>query len=273
MSLVDKIKNQVKNSGANKGKLVYFKDGVKVRVRFLDDMDQGIAVAFHDSFAEGINVPCQQFMGRDCEYCENDDLRTRDQFIWSVWDYEAKEVKLIMAAVNNCSPVPSLVGMYDAYGTLLDRDYIISRIGKGMSTSYSVIPMDKVKFKNKKAKPFSEEKILKIIDKAFPTEHSDDDDDYEEKPKRKRNNKRKPKPVEDEDDWEDEEDDEEIDYEDMNVKELYKLCKERDIEVKPKKKKAYYIDLLEEYDEEYENEDEEDDWEDDDDKDDEEDEW
>lgn len=272
MSLVDKIKNQVKNSGANKGKLVYFKDGVKVRVRFLDDMDQGLAIAFHDSFAEGINVPCQQFMGRDCAYCENDDLRTRDQFIWSVWDYEAKEVKLIMAPVNNCSPVPALVGMYDAYGTLTDRDYVITKNGKGTSTTYSVIPMDKVEFKNKKAKPFSEEKVLSIIDKAFPAEGIEDED--EEIPKNKRNNKRKPKPAED-DDWEDEDnDDEEIEYEDMTAKELYKLCNERDIEVKPKKKKAYYIDLLEEYDEEYEDEDEDeddDDWEDD--EDDEEDEW
>ena len=52
----------------------------------------------------------------------------------------------------------------------------------------------------------------------------------------------------------------------MNARELYKLCKERDIDCKSKKSKEYYIDLLEEADEENENDDwdeeAEDDWED-----------
>ena len=55
--------------------------------------------------------------------------------------------------------------------------------------------------------------------------------------------------------------------ESMKPQELYKLCKERDIDCKPKKSKEYYIDLLEEADEEDGNddwsEDEEDDWEED----------
>ena len=50
----------------------------------------------------------------------------------------------------------------------------------------------------------------------------------------------------------------------MKPQELYKLCKERDIDCKPKKSKEYYIDLLEEADEENDSDDwdeEEDDWE------------
>ena len=69
--------------------------------------------------------------------------------------------------------------------------------------------------------------------------------------------------VEETDDW-DEEEGETNDYESMKPQELYKLCKERDIECKPKKSKEYYIDLLEEADEESEESDwdeEEDDWE------------
>ena len=69
--------------------------------------------------------------------------------------------------------------------------------------------------------------------------------------------------VEETDDW-DEEEDETNDYESMKPQELYKLCKERDIECKPKKSKEYYIDLLEEADEENDSDDwdeEEDDWE------------
>ena len=35
----------------------------------------------------------------------------------------------------------------------------------------------------------------------------------------------------------------------MSVKELYKLCEDREIECEPKMKAKYYIELLEEYDE------------------------
>ena len=67
----------------------------------------------------------------------------------------------------------------------------------------------------------------------------------------------------DSDDW-DEEEEEANDYESMKPQELYKLCKERDIDCKPKKSKEYYIDLLEEADEENDSDDwdeEEDEWE------------
>ena len=157
MGLVDDIKNQVKKSGTNKGKFLYFKSGTKVRVRFLDDMDEGHKVRFHDSYAAGINVPCQEEFGHECPYCDDDELRTRDQYAWSVWDYDAKEVKILMAPVNQCSPVPALVSMYEAYGTLCDRDYVITKSGQQQSTTFSVVPMDKAKFRNDKAKPLSEQ--------------------------------------------------------------------------------------------------------------------
>lgn len=70
-------------------------------------------------------------------------------------------------------------------------------------------------------------------------------------------------PEDDNDDWDDEEEGQ--DYESMTAKELFQLCKERDIDCKPKKTKEYYIDLLEEAEEEDSDdwgEDDEDDWED-----------
>ena len=67
------IKNEIKKSGTNKGKFLYFKEDSKIRVRFLNDMEDGLEIKFHDSFQLGINVPCQEEFGRDCEYCENDE--------------------------------------------------------------------------------------------------------------------------------------------------------------------------------------------------------
>ena len=269
MGLLDKIKSDVKKSGQNKSKFVYFKDGVKVRVRFLSDMEEGKEIVFHDSFEQGVNVPCKETFGKSCPYCEQEGLRTRSQYVWCVWDYEAKEVKLIMAPVNNCSPVPALVALYDTYGTLIDRDYVITQSGKGQSKSFSVIPMDKAKFRNDKAKAFSEKKILELISKAFPYEDDEDDEDeeIETRPAKKNRPSTKTKAktkVEKEEDDEELEDDK---YFGMTAKELYKLCKERDIECVPKKSERYYINLLEEWDKAQEDwgdeeESEDDDWDD-----------
>lgn len=306
MSLVNDIKNQVKKSGTNKGKFIYFKSGVKIRMRFLQDMEEGIKIPFHDSYELGINSPCQEVFERECAGCDNDNLRTRDQYLWSVWNYDAKEVQIFMAPVNSFSPIPALVGMYETYGTLIDRDYVITKSGSQTSTSYSVVPMDKVKFRNEKAKPFSKSKLMAMVDKAWPADEEDED----EKPKKKAKGKAKGKAEVDEKDWdedmsakelydicvekdidvlkkksaeyyierlkdseqeddwdEDEQDDwdedETPDYSEMSAKELYELCKERELDCKPKKKAEYYVDLLETYDENGEDSEDEDEDEDD----------
>lgn len=277
MGLVDKIKADVKKSGQNKGKFIYFREGVKQRVRFLTDMDDGMEITFHDSYEKSINVPCQEHFGRDCPYCGDDSLRTRSQYVWSVYNYEAKEVQLFMFAVNNCSPIPALMAMYENYGTICDRDYVISSSGKQQNKTFSVVPMDKVKFRNDKAKAYSEKAILKMLDKAFPCDAADDEEDDEEEPKpssKKRPAKssdkksgRKAGPEEDEDDYDDsdwsEEDEDAISYSDMSAKELYNLCKDRGIDVKPKKPAKFYINQLEEWDkanDDWGDDEDEDDW-------------
>lgn len=282
MSLIDKIKSDVRKSGSNKGKFMYFREGTKYRVRFLNDMNDGMEVTFHDNYSEGINVPCQELFGKPCPYCDEDaDVRTRSLYIWSVWDYEAKEVKLFMFAVNNCSPISALMAMYENYGTITDRDYVITATGKQQNKSFSVVPMDKVRFRNEKAKPYSQKSILKMLDKAFPCDGVDDEDDDEEEeedlPKSKKRPaktfSKKPKVEEeddeeeeaDEDGWNDDEE-ESVDYSEMSPKELYDLCKKRKIKVPPKKPAKFYITQLKEYDEaqdDWGDEEEEDDWEDD----------
>lgn len=279
MGLVDKIKADVKKSGQNKGKFIYFREGQKVRVRFLTDMDDGMEVTFHDSYEAGINVPCQDLFGRSCPYCDDESLRTRSQYIWSVYNYETKEVQLFMFPVNNCSPIPALMAMYENYGTITDRDYVISVTGKQQNKTFSVVPMDKVKFRNTKVKAYSEKAILKMLDKAFPCDEVEDDEDEDETPKKRgpkstgKKSTRKPEPEDDDEDddydseeWEEEDDDDVVDYSEMSAKELYGLCKDRGIKVTPRKSAKYYINQLEEYDAAQEDWGEEDDddeeWED-----------
>ena len=277
MGLLDKIKSDAKKSGQNKSKFIYFREGQKQRIRFLQDMDEGMEIVFHDSFEQGINVPCQELYGRECPYCNDDSLRTRSQYVWSVWNYETSEVQLFMFAVNNCSPVPALVSMYEAYGTLLDRDYVISTSGKQQNKTFSVVPMDKVKFRNAKAKPYSKKAVLQFIDKAWPCDEStDSEEDDEDDVPVKRANKKAGKPKTKREVYEEEEDvdddyDEDIadeeedveDYESMSAKELFNLCKKRNIDAMPRKSQKYYIKLLEDYDEAQDDwGDEEDEWED-----------
>ena len=240
--LLSKIKDDVKRSGSNKSKIIYFREGEKRRIRILQDMDDGMEVVYHDSFEKGINVICKESFGESCEFCDEDGLRTRSNYIWSVYDYEDNEVKLFMFAVNRCSPIPPLMAMYDNYGTLLDRDYIVSVQGRQINKTYSVIPMDKAKFRNQKAKPYSEKKVFDILKNAWP--YPDDDEPKSSKPKR-------PQQVEDDsDDYDDSWDDdgEMQDYSSMSPLELFKLCKERGIDAMKKKPQKYYVNLLEEDD-------------------------
>lgn len=273
MGLVDKIKADVKKSGQNKSKFIYFREGTKLRVRFLTDMDDGMEVTFHDSFEKSLNVPCQEHFGRNCPYCEDETLRTRSQYVWSVYNYDAKEVQLFMFPVNNCTPIPALMAMYENYGTIVDRDFVISVTGKQQNKTFSVVPMDKVKFRNDKAKPFSEKAILTMLDKAFPCDVSDDEEEDEapkkRAPKSKVNRAQKVEEeveddYEEDEEWEDEDAEEVIDYSEMSAKELYQLCKEREIKVQPKKPAKFYINQLEEYDKAHEDwgDEDEDEWED-----------
>ena len=272
--LLDRIKEDAKKSGSSRSKFFYVKDGDKKRVRFLTEADEGFEVVFHDSYEANINVPCQEIYGRECPYCDEEGLRTRTQYCWYVWDYDAAEVKIFMYPMNNCSPVGALIAAYETYGSLLDRDFMIQRTGKQQNTQYSVMPMDKNEFKNKKAKPLSEEAFLEILEQAYPDELSKKYDDSKMKTKEKaaKANKRKMEEVEEDDDDEDEENGglpfktpDEVKYEEMSAKELYKLCKERDIDVEPKKAEKYYIRLLKEADKakddwEDEEDDDDDDW-------------
>lgn len=269
--LVNQIKNEVKRAGTNKGKFVFIREGEKRRFRFLTDADDGVEITFHDNFAGGVvPTPCQEIFGRDCPYCDEEGIRTRSQYAWSVWDYEAKEVRVFMFPVNNCSPVPHLISMYETYGTLCDRDYVISVSGKQQNKTYAVVPMDKVRFRNDKAKPFSQKQLLKMLDKAFPcdaaegSEDEDDDDDFPMPKPGSKGGKKSGKKSEPEEDWGDEDKlppTEEL--EEMKPQKLYNMCKERDIDVQPKKKVEYYVDKLEQWRLDHEDEDEDGDYDDD----------
>ena len=168
MGLIENIKSNAAKSGANKDKIFFVKSDSKVRVRFLQELDTGYEFTFHDSYQQSINTLCREELGKTCPLCGDESLRTRTLYAWSVYNYDTKKVEVMLFAVNNCTPVSQLVSMYENYGTIMDRDYVLAKSGKQQNTTYTVIPQDKQRFRNAKVKPYTKSAVLKILDKAYP---------------------------------------------------------------------------------------------------------
>ena len=180
-NLIKSMKESIAQAGASKRDIVYFKPDTVQRVRFLTELDEGISITMHNQYSQDINggvfVPCDDPEDHEaCKYCK-EDIPVQEWYAWSVWDYDGACVRLIFQKATGISPVPSFIEMYEEYGTILDRDYKIKKVGKGTTGSYVITPLEKSSFKNKKAKSFSEDKIRELITKAYSA-HSDDEDEY-----------------------------------------------------------------------------------------------
>ena len=250
-SLVESMKERINRSGSKKSLIFYLKKDGKCRVRFLQDMEEGIKVQYHDKFGE-FSHPCLSYYGKKCPNCKNAEAKHVDNFVWSIWNYETKRVELFMFKASKASPIPSLISMFENYGTICDRDYVIQRNGEGFDTNYSVIPMDKKKFKGEE-EAFSKKKVLKMLleaaslgnDEDVDDEEEEEDEDEEEvKPKKKASKKSK---------YEEEDDDEDFDEEDDEEEEKpKKKAKKAD----NKKKKVVEEDDEDDFDEDEEEEEE-----------------
>ena len=250
MSILDEIKNAAKEQGGDRAKIMYWKDGDKKRIRFLNDMEEGQKVIFHSSWEDRITALCLEQVGKKCPYCGDDRCKEKKMFAWSVYDYESEEVRIFMfVASSKCSPVLNLASMYEDYGTLTDRDYNIKREGKQLNTNYSVIPMDKKKFIGDKIKPFTKKSLFAILEKAYPCDEAEKggnkknaDEDDEELPFKSGEGKAAVN------DADENENDVELDYSEMSAKDLYKLCCRKGIIVEAKKPAKFYIEHLEMWD-------------------------
>ena len=49
---IQAIKNEIAKSGTNKGKFIFFKEGTKIRLRFLNDMEDGVEIHEPDSLED-----------------------------------------------------------------------------------------------------------------------------------------------------------------------------------------------------------------------------
>ena len=202
MSVLDTMKNKIKESGSNKKEIVYFGKDSKQKFRFLQELDTAYEYDVHSSWNEGFTSICKASLGDECPLCEDnsiEDLKLQTYFALSVWDYESQSVRIMFMKANGISPIPSLIEYYEEYGTIMDRDYTIKKQGSGMGSSMTVLPGEKMKFSQKNVKPLNQKQIEKILLKAFPmpgetAKNNDDDDDEDEAPKKSKSKSKKETP-------------------------------------------------------------------------------
>lgn len=176
-NLIKNMKEAIAKSGSSKKEILYFPADSVHRVRFLIELEDGYQFQFHSDFNTNVNALCTDpEEHEDCPYCK-DEIKLVDHFIWPVWDYDSNSVRLLNFKASGVSPVPAFIEMYEEFGTIMDRDYKIKKVGKGMGGSYVVTPMDKEKFTNKKAKVPNQKQIEQILLKAYNTDSDDKDSD------------------------------------------------------------------------------------------------
>jgi len=170
-------------------------DGAKGKIRFLREFEDGIKIIWHNSFTDGVDTICLDYYGLDCPHCDKtkeDGYRTRDLYVWTVWNYDLKKQQIFMYAVSSAyTPVMGVLAIYDEFGSVLDRDLIIKRTGKELNTNYTVLNGDTGR--TPKCTPWTDEEIFERIKKAYV----DMEVEEEEPQKRTRNRKANKKSIDD----------------------------------------------------------------------------
>lgn len=244
MSILQDIRSEAKKGGGALSKVFWVKEGDKRRVRFLTDFEDAVKVPWVSNFQRKIGCVNPRFYGEKNPYEGDEEVKEETMYMWQVYDYDSDSVKPFLYKATQCTPVPHLAVAFETYGTICDRDYMINCSGKGKDKVMPIVGLDKSKVNpkiKKNLKLLSKKVVLDIFKKAWPI------------------------------DMQGEAEDDEKDYMEMTKKELYNLCKERDLDVPSKpKEKSFYVALLEDYDalndEEFMNEpeDDEDSWNDED---------
>lgn len=279
MSLLNEIKSEARKSGGSLGKIFFVKDGEKRRVRFLTDFEDVVKIPWLNCYDKNINCPNPTWYGKPNPYKNVEGIKEDTMYCWQVYDYDSNSVKPFLYKANNCSPVYGITNTFETFGTLLDRDLVIFCDGKGSDRSMTVTNQDKAKFRQP-VKKLSKQRLTELVVDAYAKYQGEEEsgEDYTSmkpvelyqlcKEREIEAEKKKPKAYyvnlleeydiehasesgfDDEDEEWGEDEEQQIDYTTMKPKELFLLCKEREIETKPKQSANFYIDLLEAYDDE-----------------------
>lgn len=192
-SPLDLMRAGIERAQKVSNKHLRFKPGEKRRVRFLTELVDATTIDIHQVW-KGFFFPCPGYFGYDCPFCSNDheygkELRTTQKFAISLFDYETKEVKFILEASNNFSPIASMLDYQDEFGTITDRDYIVKKTGEALNSNFTIMEGKQNPFAGRhKFKALTEDEIFdhlwsinqKAIEEELGVLEEEGDDEFGE---------------------------------------------------------------------------------------------
>lgn len=142
---VKRLRKDMAKSTGGKTWIKGVKADEDLTVRFLTEPDEWYA--YREHYDPDIHFfPC---IGKDndcpgCEHPSDKVQRTSRRYLANVVDVESGQVVPLKLTLDLAT---RLVARYERNGdTLLNRDYTLHRMGKGLDTTYDVTPEDKSKF-------------------------------------------------------------------------------------------------------------------------------
>jgi len=149
--------------------LFKLESGQKTTVRFLLDADKFVQWYEHRIVKRKVNyyrnIPCISDK-EPCPLCMESDSNIKKKtyrFTTYIWNKNTKQVERIIQGIR---VMTDLGVLYNKYGTLIDRDYEITRKGGGLDTKYYFIPESPTKAPKVDMKQFSELKdTIRIYNK------------------------------------------------------------------------------------------------------------
>lgn len=259
-------KKRIKRASSASGGLIRrLKADETARFRFLTEPREWVEANQH--FVKETSQFAWCF-DKGCEECAKGNRPSRRTLINAVEVSDGNKVVVVQVVA---SLAKQLYQKYERFGTMVDRDYDLTREGSGMDdTVYSV---DYSGPKKKDLTRFQPHDILEILDSEAQASGSDDDDDEDEEPRSTKGSRPKGKAPaggirrkakdDDEDEYEDDEaDEEQEDFSELDRSELKREIKKLDPDFVANKSqsdedlRAYLWDLT--YAEDEEDGDEED---------------
>lgn len=186
------LEKSLKSKGNPNVKIIPAEDSITVR--FLEDPEDWHG--YYEHYYEKSYVPCAD----PCDACDSDDADERKKTFKYLANAYVVDDQKVRALKLPKSLVEILAAYRKKYGTLLDRDYELSRTGSGQNdTKYMGVPETPTKMKLSRFTPLDLDDVLQSM------LGDDDDEDDEPTPKKKKKSKKS----EDVDPWEDDDEDDE----------------------------------------------------------------
>lgn len=178
-------------------------------VRFLDEPHEMNGYYEH-WMKDGGPRPCIE--GGDCEGCNSDSEDERRRSYRYLANAYVVDDQVVRALKIPKTVYEALLGYYEKKGTILDRDYELTKKGSGKEgTSYLTNPDSPQRINLSRFKKLNLEEILYSM-LGFGSDEDDEeeeDEEYEEETRRRPKSTKKRRPV-----YDDEDEDDEDDYDD-----------------------------------------------------------